>query len=46
MAKRLDLVWIVADFLACQCSTTNSSSFFLANVGQLVGKKWLNQNIG
>jgi hypothetical protein len=26
--KRLILIWIVPNFLACQCSTTNSSSFF------------------
>jgi hypothetical protein len=46
MTKRLVLVWILANFLACQCSTIKSSSFFVANVGQLVGKEWLNQNIG
>jgi hypothetical protein len=28
MTKRLVLVWIVANFLDCQCSTTNSNSFF------------------
>jgi hypothetical protein len=28
MTKRLVLVWIVEIFLACQCSTTNSSLFF------------------
>jgi hypothetical protein len=28
MTKRSVLAWIVANFLACQCSTTNSSLFF------------------
>jgi hypothetical protein len=27
MAKKLVLVWTVANFLACHCSTTNPSSF-------------------
>jgi hypothetical protein len=45
MTKRLAPVWMVAKFLACQCSTTNSF-IFEANVGQLVGKERLNQTFG